>query len=157
MINNKNCYPNLLRIYKTSYKSTDAITYHIKYTTMKNLDHVKIDCENSFYFVFNNVDGYIEKSNENKYLVFAYTSKNKKLLEKYTKVWNEIKNQIKTIKDTKPIKYKNNFIKTKFETNENKILSIAVMVIAKSVFQEGNKYYPQILLHECVYRSVNKL
>ena len=31
------------------------------------------------------------------------------------------------------------------------------MVIAKSVFQEGNKYYPQVLLHECVYRSVNKL
>ena len=100
MINNKNCYPNLLRIYKTSYKSTDAITYHIKYTAMKNLDHVKIVCENSFYFVFNNVDGYIEKSNENT----TYTTKNKKLLEKYTKVWNEIKNQIKTIKDAKPIK-----------------------------------------------------
>ena len=31
------------------------------------------------------------------------------------------------------------------------------MVIAKSVFQEGNKYYPQVLLYECVYKSINKL
>ena len=36
-------------------------------------------------------------------------------------------------------------------------LSIPVMVITGSVFQEGNKYYPQVLLHECVYESVGKL
>ena len=37
-----------------------------------------------------------------------------------------------------------------------KILSIAVMVITRSVFQEGNKYYLQLLLHECVYKLVYK-
>ena len=31
------------------------------------------------------------------------------------------------------------------------------MVITGSVFQEGNKYYSQVLLHECVYKSVDKL
>ena len=30
------------------------------------------------------VDGYIEENNENKYLIFASTDKNKKVLEKYT-------------------------------------------------------------------------
>ena len=38
-----------------------------------------------------------------------------------------------------------------------KILNISVMVITGSVLQEGNKCYPQVLLCECVYRSVDKL
>ena len=38
-----------------------------------------------------------------------------------------------------------------------KILSIAVMVITRSVFQEGNKCYLQLLLHECVYKITDEL
>ena len=48
----------------------------------------------------------------------------------------------------------------RFESDDDlslgKILSIPVMVITGSVFQEGNNYYPQVLLHECVYKSVDK-
>ena len=78
MINIKHFDPNLLSIDKTSFKSIDAVTYHIKYITMKSFDHVNIDCENSLYLVFNNVDGYIIKeNNEDKYLNFAFTNKNK--------------------------------------------------------------------------------
>ena len=36
--------------------------------------------ENSLYLVSNNVDAYIEESNENKYLIFGSTGKNKKAL-----------------------------------------------------------------------------
>ena len=50
---------------------------------MKSLDNVNIDCENSLYLVFNNVDGYIEINNEEKYLVFASTDKNKEISD-----WN---------------------------------------------------------------------
>ena len=92
MINIKNFDPNLLGIDKISFKSIDAVTYHIKYIIMKSLDHVNIDCENSLYLLFNNVDGYIiEKNNEDKYLIFASADKNKEILEKYTKLWDEIK------------------------------------------------------------------
>ena len=59
MSNIKNFDINLLSIHKTSLKSIDAVTYHIKYITMKSFGHVNIDCENSLYPVFNNVDGYI--------------------------------------------------------------------------------------------------
>ena len=38
-----------------------------------------------------------------------------------------------------------------------KKLSIPVRVITGSVFQEGNNYFPQVILHECEYESVNKL
>ena len=37
-----------------------------------------------------------------------------------------------------------------------KILNNPVIVITGSVFQEGNKYYPQVLSRECVYRSVGR-
>ena len=49
---------------------------------------------NSLYLMFDNVDVYIEENNENKYLIFASTDKNKEVLENYTELWDEIKNQI---------------------------------------------------------------
>ena len=52
-------------------------------------------------------------------------------------------------------------MKIRLESDEDlhmgKTLSIPVMVITGSVFQEGNKYYPPELLHECVYKSTDKL
>ena len=52
-------------------------------------------------------------------------------------------------------------MKIRFDSDDDlpqgKILSIPVMVITGSVFQEGNKYYPQVHLHECVYKSVDRL
>ena len=44
--------------------------------------------ENSLYHIFNNVDVYIKESNQDKYLIFASTDKNKKVLEKYAKLWD---------------------------------------------------------------------
>ena len=91
MISIKNFEPNLLSIDNTSFKSIDAVTHHIKYITVKSPDHVNIDSENSLYVVSNDVDGYIIKeSNEDKYLILAFTDKNEKVLEKYTELWNEM-------------------------------------------------------------------
>ena len=42
--------------------------------------------ENSLYLIFNNVDVYTEESNEDKYLLFASTDKNKEVLENYTEL-----------------------------------------------------------------------
>ena len=81
MINIKNLDPKLLNIGKILFKSIDAVAYHIKYITMKSLDHVNIDCKNS------HVDGYIiEQNNEDKYLVFASEVKNKEIIEKCKKI-----------------------------------------------------------------------
>ena len=126
MTNIKNFDPSLLSIDKISFKSTDSIIYHIDYITMKSLDN-----ENSLYLIFNNVDGYIEESNEDKYLIFASTDKNKGVLENYTEFWNEIKDQIEAISDNNPIECKKDFMKIKFELDDNsplgKILSIPVL------------------------------
>ena len=151
MINIKNFDPNLLSIYQISFKNTDFVIYHIEYITMESLGGA-----NSLYLVFNNVDAYIEETNEDKYLIFASTDKNKEVLENISEFWDETKDQIETISGNKPIEYKKDFLKIRFESDDNlpsgKILNIPVcIIVARFVFQENNNYYPQACLHECLY------
>ena len=105
MINIKNFNWNLLNIDKISFKSINAVIYSIKYIIMKSLIHLNIDSENSPHLTFNNVDGYTEENNGDKYLAFASKGKNKKVLKKYTQLWDEIKNPIETINGGKPVEY----------------------------------------------------
>ena len=96
MINIKNFDPSLLDIDKISFKSSGDVIYYIEYITMKSLDNENIDSANSLYLMFNNVGGYIEcnstkwnsteEINENRYLIFASTDKNKEVLEKCTEL-----------------------------------------------------------------------
>ena len=81
IINIKNFDPNLLNIDKISFKSADSVICNIRYFVMKSLDHVNIDNENPPYLIFDNVYGYIEESNGDKYLVSASTHKSKKVLK----------------------------------------------------------------------------
>ena len=121
--------PSFLSIDQISFKkSTDCVIYYIEY--FKSLDS-----SNSLYLVFNNVDACIEcnstkESNENKYLIFASTDKNKEALKNYTGLWHEIKDQIETISGNKLITYGRNFMKIRFESDDDlplgKILSIII-------------------------------
>ena len=72
------------------------------------------------------------------------------VLGDYTGLWNEIKEYIELIGDNKVIKYIKDFMKIKFESDDDlplgKILNIPVCVInAKGIFEEDSKYYPQVL------------
>ena len=49
---------------------------------------------------------YIEEIDGDKYLIFTSKDKNKEVLEKYTELWDEIKNQMETINGGEPIKHK---------------------------------------------------
>ena len=60
--------PSLINIDRVSFESNKCIIYNIKY--IKDLS-----ISNSLYLIFNNLVAYIEKSGENKYLVFASTDK----------------------------------------------------------------------------------
>ena len=94
-------------------------------------------------------------------LSFCSTDKNNEVLKKYTELWDEIKNQIETINGGKPFEYKKDFMKIRFESDDDltldKILSIPGMItVVGFVLQKGNKYYPQVCLHECVYESLGE-
>ena len=101
---------NLIKIDKESYKDIDV--FYIGYITIKKIG----DCENIYsvnplHLIIGNVDGHIKEKNWSKYLVFDSaelhstelhsTDENKEVLKKYTEHWDEIKNEIETIKGSK--------------------------------------------------------
>ena len=91
IINIKKFDWSLLKIDKKSYKNT-AI-YYIGYVTTNSIsDYESINSVNQLYLIAGKSDGYIEEKNENKYLAFASTDKNKEELKKYIELWNWIKN-----------------------------------------------------------------
>ena len=85
----------------------------------------------------------------------------KTYLKKYTELWDKIKNRIEAINGGKPIKYKRDFMKVKFKSNDvfslDKILSFSNIIVVGSVIKKDKKYYPQVYLHECLYQFVNEL
>ena len=73
------------------------------------------------------------------------------VLRDYTKIWDKIKEQIELISGNKVIKYSKDFMKIRFESDDDlpisKIINIPVcVIIIRSVFEEDSKYYPQVLL-----------
>ena len=93
-------------------------------------------------------------------MVFPFTDKNREALENYTELRDKIKDQIETIIGDNTIEYGKDYMKARFESNDDlplsKILNIPVrIIIVKSIFQEDNNYYPQVLLYECLYKHEN--
>ena len=77
------------------------------------------------------------------------------VLKKYAELWDGIKNLIERVND-KLGEYGKDFMKIKFNSDDklplNKTLKLHnLTVVARSVFQEDNKYYPQVFLDECLY------
>ena len=56
MINIRDFDPSLMKIDKKSYEN--ICIYYIRYITMKDSDHVKINSVNPFYIIINEVDGF---------------------------------------------------------------------------------------------------
>ena len=96
----------------------------------------------------------LKKKNGNQYLIFGdYASENKALIKKYADVWDGIKNEIKAINSGEENNYEKDYMKVKFNSDDdlplNKPLKFhAKTIIFKSVLEEGGKLYPQIFLDE---------
>ena len=146
MINIKNFDPNLLGIDKKLYESIDI--YYIVYITVKESEYVNTNSVNPLYLIINEVDGYVEEINGNKYLTLVSTDKNKEVLTKYTELWDGIKNSIEKI-NNKSGEYGKDFMKIKFNSDDslpfNKTLKLHNMtIIVRPVSEEDGKYYPQV-------------
>ena len=146
---------SLLEIEKKSYKNIDIC--YIGYIKIKQIgDYESIQSVNPLYLIIGEVDGHIEEKNGSKYLVFDSTDENRKVLEKYTELWDRIKNEIKTTNGGKEDGYGKDFMKIKFYTDDNlplnKPLKLHMLaIIVRSVFEEEGKLYPQLYLDECLY------
>ena len=83
--------------------------------------------------------------------------KNKEALKNYKKLWEETKRQIEVINDDEPIKYRKEFMKIKFESDDDLPLGktfniLDMIIVAASVLEKNGKYYTKIFSHECTYK-----
>ena len=108
----------MLKIDRKSYKNTSI--YNIGYITIKKVDDCgNMNSVNSLDLLFAHAKRYIEEKGVNKYLIFDSTDKLlKKLLKKYTDVWNGSKGKIKEISSGE-CDYEKDYIKIKFNSDDN--------------------------------------
>ena len=95
------------------------------------------------------------------YLVFDSTElhstdENKEVFKKYTELWDGIRNEIETKSGGKKGEYGKDFMKIKFNTDENFPLNKPIKwhlltVIVRCIFEEYGKLYPQLYLDDCLY------
>ena len=112
------------------------------------------------HLIIRKVDGHIESNsveekNGMKYVVSDSTDDNKEVLKRYTELWNGIKNEIETINGGKEGEYGKDFMKIKFDTDDNlplnKRLKLHIVtIIVRSVFEEDRQLYLQLSLDDCL-------
>ena len=123
--------------------------YYIGYVTKKPA--YNIDSVNPLYFNIYTLDGFIEEKDGSKYLNVALTDYNNNVLKKYSEVWKEIKNQIVKINNGLEGKYNKDYMKTKFDSDDdlplNKVMKFYDLTVTiRSIFEKDGKHYPQIFL-----------
>ena len=144
----------MLKLGKKS--SIDISIYYIGYVTKK--PEYDINCGNLLYLLIGKLDGFIEEKEGSKYLNISLTYNNNDVLIKYAEVWSRIKDQIKKINDGSVGEYGKDYMKIKFDFDDNlplnKILKFRILtIITRNTFEKDCKYYPQIFLDDCLYEK----
>ena len=143
IMNIKNFDLNNIRIdKKASYKK--ILIYYIGYVTIKDLKYIKMNRVNPLYLIFNEVNGYFQKTNGNKYLTLVLINESKEKIKKHKELWIKIRELIRSI--TKNLDdYDKNYVKIKFNLDDELPLNkMKILFKILLVFHENNKYYPQV-------------
>ena len=83
-------------------------------------------------------------------------NESKEKIKKYEKLWIKIRDAIRSI--TKNVDdYDEKYVKIKFDSDHNlplnKTIEIPIVtIVVRAVFNENIKYYPQLVLDECLYK-----
>ena len=159
VINIEEFNSSLLKIDKKSYKDIDI--YYIGYITIKKIgDWENIYSVNPLYLIIGKVDGILKKKRgvNIQFLIqqFHSTDEIKEVLKQCTELWDGIKNEIETINGSKKGEYGKDFMKIKFNTDDNlplnKPLKLHLLtIIVRCIFEEDGKFYPQLYLDDCLY------
>ena len=128
--------------------------YYIGYITKK--PEYNINSVNPLYLLIDEIDGFIEEKERDKYLNTAFTDSSNKVLKKYAEVWSGIKDQIKKINDGQLGKYGKDYMKVKFNSDDDfplhTVLKFGVLIILiRNVFEKDGKYYLKFFLDDCLY------
>ena len=114
LINNKKFNNNKLKLDKKGVLSNDV--YYIGYITKRPQWYVF--SVNPLYLMINKIKDHFEELDGDKYLIIS--SENSDIMQKYQKVFDEIKEIIKKLNHYgQSIKYNDNYMKIKFNTDDN--------------------------------------
>ena len=120
-------------------RSGETCIYYIKYD------------KDPFHLVINDLKGYFEQNDDNKYLTMIFTRKSQKMM--YTRIWEEIKKVINQVDEFS--NYDKNYDVISFDTDDvlslNSIINTCSLTI---IIKDNNKFYPQIYLTNCMYNKV---
>ena len=135
MVNIKNFDLNLLKLHKKSFKNIGV--YYIGSITKK--DEYKINSVNPLYLLVHRTDDCFEEKEGSKYLNIVSADSYSKVLKKYEDVWSGIKDCIEKINDDKSGEYGKDYIKFKFNSDDNLPLNkqlkfLSITIIVRSVF-----------------------
>ena len=150
LINIKNFNNNKLKLDEKGVLGNDV--YYIGYITKKTQRHVF--SVNPLYLIINKI-GHFEEVDGDKYLIIS--SENGDIMQKYQWVFDGTKEIIKKINDYgQPTKYDDNYMKIKFNTDDNVPLNQiicfpTITIIIRSITKKDDKYYPQLFLDDCLY------
>ena len=107
------------------------------------IDHFYLDNDNKlkpFHFDFNDVYGYFEENNGKKYFNIDNTHKNKKILEKYMLLWDDIKDIIRDTGGKPSSDFVKNNMTFNFDTDDDiplgKVLKFDVVILLKIVIEQ---------------------
>ena len=135
LVNIKNFNNNKLKLDKKGVLGNDV--YYIGYITKNPEWHVF--SVNPLYLMINKLKCHFEEVDEDKYLIIS--SENGAIMQKYQEVFDGIKEIIKKINDYgQPIKYNDNYMKIKFNTDDNISLNkinyfpVITIIIRSSTF-----------------------
>ena len=108
---------------------------------------------NPLYLRISHANGYIGEKNGNKNFIFDFVGENKELMKKYSDVWDGTKNETKSRNDGKENHYEKDYMKIKFNSDDNlplsKPLKFHMMtIVIRFVFEEDGKLYPQDFLDD---------
>ena len=114
------------------------------------------------YFVINRLIGHIEKieGSSDKYLVAAKGVHNKDIISVLVMLWGSVENKIEDKINPIPNNYPNikikDYDKFRFNSDTNSPLDTltefrSLVINVSCIIEEGNKYYPEIYLDECLY------
>ena len=108
---------------------------------------------NPLYLIIKYVIGYSEENNGNKYLTLIPAEKNKDKLKNYAKIWSKTKS-VRSINNNSDA-YDEKYMKIKFHSSvdlplKKTLREYDTIIVVKSVFNEGYKYYSQLSVDDCL-------
>ena len=74
---------------------------------------------NPLYLLVHEIDCFIEEKEGSKYLNITLTDSNRKALKKYAEIWSGTKDQIKQINGNKLGEYGKDYVKIKFNSDDD--------------------------------------